>query len=46
MFWASGDKEVEGRDVILMQNVQWLADFFQLHTLQRLCIDKHIIPGL
>jgi len=29
-----------------MQNVLWLADFFQLHDLQRVCIDKHIIPGL
>jgi hypothetical protein len=28
MFWASGDKDVEGRDVFLMQNVLWLADFF------------------
>lgn len=46
MFWASGDKDVEGRDVFLMQNVLWLADFFQLHSLQKLCIDKHIIPGL
>lgn len=33
MFWASGDKDVEGRDVFLMQNVLWLADFFQLHSL-------------
>ena len=46
MFWASGNKEKEGKDILLMQNVLWLADFFQLHDLQRLCIDKHIIPGL
>jgi hypothetical protein len=28
MFWASGDKEKEGKDILLMQNVLWLADFF------------------
>ena len=46
MFWASGDKEKEGKDILLMQNVLWLADFFQLHSLQKLCIDKHIIQYL
>ena len=28
MFWASGDAAHEGKDVHLMQNVLWLADFF------------------
>ena len=46
MFWASGDKEKEGKDILLMQNVLWLSDFFQLGDLQKTCIDKHIIPGL
>lgn len=46
MFWASGDAAHEGKDVHLMQNVLWLADFFQLHKLQKQCIDKHIVPGL
>jgi hypothetical protein len=46
MFWASGDKEREGKDILLMQNVLWLSDFFQLYNLQKICIDKHILPGL
>jgi hypothetical protein len=33
MFWASGDKEKEGKDILLMQNVLWLSDFFQLGDL-------------
>ena len=33
MFWASGNREQEGKDIYLMQNVLWLADFFQLHKL-------------
>ena len=46
MFWASGNKDKESSDILLMQNVLWLADFFQLHNLQSLCIDTHIVPGL
>ena len=46
LFWASGNKDKESTDIFLMQNVLWLADFFQLHHLQKICIDKHIVPGL
>lgn len=37
-----------GSDVDLgtVQNVLWLADFFQIHALQRECIDRHIAPQL
>ncbi|CDW77013.1 UNKNOWN [Stylonychia lemnae] len=29
-----------------IQNVLWLADFFQIHQLQKLCIDLFIVPQL
>eukprot|EP00347_Sterkiella_histriomuscorum_P019003 403343339 len=33
-------------DLQTIQNVLWLADFFQIHQLQRLCIDNFIVPRL
>ena len=46
MFWASGNRQIESKDIILMQNVLWLADFFQIHDLQKECINKFITPVL
>jgi len=46
LFWASGNKEQESRDIMLMQNVLWLADFFQLHQLQKEVINKQLTPLL
>ena len=33
-------------DLQNVQNLLWLADFFQILPLQRVCIDKHIGPRL
>jgi hypothetical protein len=33
-------------DLQNVQNLLWLADFFQIFPLQRMCIDKHITPRL
>jgi hypothetical protein len=33
-------------DMANVQNVLWLADFFQILPLQQLCIEKHIVPRL
>lgn len=34
------------KDMTNIQNVLWLSDFFQILPLQRVCIEKHILPRL
>jgi hypothetical protein len=35
-----------GLELPIIQNVLWIADFFQLISLQKLCIEKYIVPSL